>query len=195
MVSLVIFTKTAKQPNFQSSIKIKVLLVNPSLKYLNRIALHSWWIIYKSSCIVHILHFSLSPDPTLTASQLCAVFENVEDGWGQSEYTGFPASLNLPYIVPYPGWLNDYPYKFSRPDHIKDSNPSPSDYWRYVFELFLGNHPAPSWKLVARAAYMCNIDSATELILHKYIRGASKSRLGTSELVKFSNKTPWSNSG
>ena len=52
-----------------------------------------------------------------------------------------------------------------------DINTDALEYRKTLFKLFLENHPAPSWQLVARAAYAHGADNATELILHKYIQG------------------------
>ena len=96
----------------------------------------------------------IPPDPTLTLLNICTAFKDVKN-WERWDCEELLTDLDLPDSL--------------LPD--TDSTADPSEYRKAIFKLFLENHPAPSWQSVARAAYLCDADSAVEVILRKYVRG------------------------
>ena len=95
----------------------------------------------------------LTPDHTLTLSNICATFKDVND-WTRDAYEEFAWKLQHPCTCQGIGFDLNTP-----------------EFWEAFFKLFLENHPAPSWLFLARAAYLCDADSVSDLILRKYIRG------------------------
>ena len=98
------------------------------------------------------MSFSLSLEPSLTATNLCSLLGDVKC-WGN---TGLPCSLQIPGL---------------KVEEMKQLYPDLSQRHSARIQFWLDRHPAPSWELVCYALYAVKEYEVLENVQNKYFKG------------------------
>ena len=121
--------------------------------------------MYMYVCTMHIVHFLMVIilDPTLTLANLTPLLERM-------------SSYNM-------NWWMDIPT--ATVDMIHSSG---GQHGRRCCEVYLSDHPAPSWKQVAHALYRPDLNGQEcleelEVIQKKYLRGESAVGIATCVII------------
>ena len=102
-------------------------------------------------CIVHVFFL----EPSLSLTNLTTLLENVNVGYSkQSWLIG--------------GWLN---IPQSKLDAIEGQHSSPDQRSRACWDLYVSEHPSPSWKEVAYVLYVWDCLEELEVVQKKYLKG------------------------
>ena len=96
-------------------------------------------------CIIRCFCFACFLDSTLTVANLCALMKNVD-------WPYFSLHMDVP--------VEKYAKENDDPERIKK-------FW----EVYLEEHPSPSWKEVAWALYWCGYLRELEVVQKKYLKG------------------------
>ena len=93
-------------------------------------------------------------EPSLTLSNVSNVFQHVDNYlW---RYGGLAKGLTIPD---------------SKKEEIENGYSSLSERKTALLRYFVEDHPCPSWRLVANAAYMANEYRSLEIIRTTYLQG------------------------
>ena len=110
-------------------------------------------------CCVHnsfkqlMLWFVVNTDLTITTEKLMELFATVEDGYVDN--------IRL--------WL-DLPY--SKTDEIKRNYQSPIQKREAYLDLYVSDHPCPSWRQVAKALYVVGLRHQADVVERTYVEGS-----------------------
>ena len=99
------------------------------------------------------MSLSLPLEPSLTAANLCTLLGDVKK-WG-SDY-GIPVYLQIPR---------------SKVKEMEQLYPDLSQRQSALIQLWLNQHPAPSWELICWALYRTEEYEVLENVQHKYLKG------------------------
>ena len=112
---------------------------------------------YKSNLIGRMLQpwYKFYLEPSLTLTDLTTLLENINVGYSrQWWYTG--SWLDIPQSK-----LNAIEGQHSRPDQRS----------RACWDLYVSDHPSPSWKAMAYALYRWDQLEELEVVQKKYLKG------------------------
>ena len=94
-------------------------------------------------------------EPSLSLTNLTTLLENVNVG-DSLQWWLIGLWLNIPQ---------------SKLDAIGDQHSSPNQCSRACWDLYVSEHPSPSWKEVAFALYGCDCLERLEVVQEKYLKG------------------------
>jgi hypothetical protein len=101
----------------------------------------------------HICVFFL--EPSLSLTNLTTLLENVNVGFSE-RWWAIGAMLNIPQ---------------SKLDTIEGQYSSPDQRSHACWDLYVSDHPSPSWKEVAYALYAMDCQGELEVVQKKYLKG------------------------
>ena len=113
--------------------------------------IHNVLLVYPIKACVHIAYYCsiLFLEPSFSLTNLTTLLENVHvSRW---QYIGY--------------WLNMPRSK------LESQNSSPDQRSRECWDLYVSEHPSPSWKEVAYALYMEGCLEELEVVQKKYLKG------------------------
>ena len=112
------------------------------------------------SCICHPLYscssvacLSFPIESSLTATNICSVLADVKDWWG---------IWGLPYYLQIPS---------SKVKEMEQLYPDLSQRQSALIQLWLDQHPAPSWELVCWALYVMQEYEVLKNVQNNYLKG------------------------
>ena len=94
-------------------------------------------------------------EPSLSLTNLTTLLENVNVG-NSSQWWWIGFWLNIPQ---------------SKLIAIERQHSSPDQCSRSCWDLYVSEHPSPSWKEVAYALYVCDCLEELEVVQKKYLKG------------------------
>ena len=94
-------------------------------------------------------------EPSLSLTNLTTLLENVNQGFNRGWW-----SIGI--------WLNIPPPKLNT---IDDQYSSSDQRSRACWDLYITDHPSPTWKRVAYALYMWDCLEKLEVVQKKYLKG------------------------
>jgi hypothetical protein len=94
-------------------------------------------------------------EPSLSLTNLTTLLENVNVG-SSDQWSQIGHWLNIPQ---------------SKLNAIEDQHSSPDQCSRACWNLYVTDHPSPSWKEVAYALYMMDQLDELEVVQKKYLKG------------------------